>query len=368
MKQKIQINNKISYLIIAFLTIVIFYLLKLLLQYPFFSNIRTAILNIIIPFSISFVVVYVFHPILYWVEKELTIKTWVSTLILLLINIILVIVLIDLFFPILATQISDLFKELPGYLKRLDEFIDKLPEKYEIFSNKQIYNTLKHVLNIISAKTGETIINSMISGIMFTLKSFWIIIFIPILIFMMMKDYSLFYNKLSKFLIKHKRSEWIQLLKNIDKKLGAYIRGQIIVMAYMFVGTLIFLLILGMPNALVFAIIVAFTNIIPYIGPYIGGFPLWIYALFQSPYLFVGSIIVIFIMQQLDGNIGQPIVFGTQLKIHPLMILAIMLTGLSLNGIIGLLISIPVYIILSETFIFFKPKLKELHNKKPISE
>ncbi|HEY8364515.1 MAG TPA: AI-2E family transporter, partial [Haloplasmataceae bacterium] len=230
------------------------------------------------------------------------------------------------------------------------------------------YNTLKHVLNIISAKTGETIINSMISGIMFTLKSFWIIIFIPILIFMMMKDYSLFYNKLSKFLIKHKRSEWIQLLKNIDKKLGAYIRGQIIVMAYMFVGTLIFLLILGMPNALVFAIIVAFTNIIPYIGPYIGGFPLWIYALFQSPYLFVGSIIVIFIMQQLDGNIGQPIVFGTQLKIHPLMILAIMLTGLSLNGIIGLLISIPVYIILSETFIFFKPKLKELHNKKPISE
>ncbi|HEY8364544.1 MAG TPA: AI-2E family transporter, partial [Haloplasmataceae bacterium] len=126
MKQKIQINNKISYLIIAFLTIVIFYLLKLLLQYPFFSNIRTAILNIIIPFSISFVVVYVFHPILYWVEKELTIKTWVSTLILLLINIILVIVLIDLFFPILATQISDLFKELPGYLKRLDEFIDKL--------------------------------------------------------------------------------------------------------------------------------------------------------------------------------------------------------------------------------------------------
>ncbi len=368
--KKIKINKQFSYLIIVTLIIVILFLTKLLLEYTLFNKIKIALFTIFFPFLISFFVVYIFHPILYWVEKKLAIKTWVSTLILLLINIVLIITAIEFLLPIITEQLKSILIELPKYVDEFEVILGRLQKRYAFLNNTQIYDSIIALKDTIVLKAADALVDFAISGIMFSVKYVWIIIIIPILIFMMMKDYSLLYETTSKFLVKHKRSEWIQLLTNIDGKLGAYIRGQLIIMGYMFVGTLVLLIILGMPNALIFAIIIALTNIIPYLGPYLGGFPLWIYAYFQSPYLFIGSIIVVIIMQQLDGNLGQPIVFGSQLKIHPLVIMAVMLIGSAFGGVLGLILSIPIYIVVSEVFSFFKPRFTKTNQleKKPINQ
>ncbi len=354
------IPKSISYLLIFVLIVSDFFLINLLLQFPFYRRIQIALFNIFFPFLVSFLVVYIFHPLLYWVEKKFSIKTWVSTLVILFINIILLIVTIEFLLPVLATQVKDIVLELPNYIDQMEVLLTKLRERYNILNNDQFTDTIREFFNSFTLRIGDMVVEFVISASIFAGRYIWIILLIPIIVFIMMSDYHTFYNKLSHFLAKHQKSEWIQLFKNIDKKLGTYLRGQIIIMLYMFLGNYLLLLIIGMPNALIFSIIIAFANIIPYLGPYLGGIPLWIYAYFQSPYLLIGAIIIVIIMQQFDGNIGQVLAYGSQSKIHPLIIFAVMLIGSAFAGVLGLILSVPVYIIISEIYRFFRPRLKKL--------
>lgn len=353
----------ISISLIFALTLIIFFLLKLLLQYPFFYSIKNGIVNILFPFLISFIIVYIFHPVLFWIEKRFSIKTYVSTLVLLIIYASLIILLINFVLPLLGSQFKDIFLDTPKYIEEFEILISRLQLNISILNHDQVVMVLNSIKDLISIKVSSLLVDYVFNTTIFLLKSIWLMILIPIIIFIMMKDYNLIYDKVTKFLEKHRKKEWIQLLKNIDKKLGAFIRGELMIITYMFLGTLTLLLIIGMPNAFIFSLIIAFTNLIPYLGPYIGGIPLCIYAYFQSPQLLLASLIVILIMQQLDGGIGQPIVFGSQLKIHPLKVMVLIIIGGTLGGIIGIIIAVPVYIILSETFIFIRPKIKKAYIK-----
>ena len=154
-----------------------------------------------------------FHPVLYWFEVKFSIKTWVSTLIILLINIIILIILIEVLFPILKDQIQNIIIELPKYFDRLEDYVIYLQERLNFLNNRQFYDSVMSIKDLIVENIGKNIIDIGISSILFSLKWMWLVIFIPILIFMMMKDYSLIYDKFSKFLIKHKRRELIQLLE-----------------------------------------------------------------------------------------------------------------------------------------------------------
>lgn len=359
MKNKIRINKQLSYLIITVLVITILYLLKLLLQYSFFSNIKNAIFSIFFPFTISFLVVYIFHPVLYWFEIKFSIKTWVSTLIILLINIIILIILIEILFPILKVQIQNIIIELPKYFDELEEYITYLQERLNFLNNRQFYDTIMSIKDIIVENIGKNIIDIGISSILFSLKWIWLIIFIPILIFMMMKDYSLIYEKLSQFLIKHKRKELIKLLENINNKLGPFLRGEFIVMIYMFILSLLLLRIIGVPNALIFSIIIAISNYIPFIGPIFSVFILGVYTYFQSTPLFIGVLIILIIMKILDLYIKKSYIYKNKSKIHSLIVLAVIVAGSTLLGVIGLFISVPIYIIISETVAFYNPRLKK---------
>lgn len=358
MNHKIHINKQFAYLIITVLVITILYLIKLLLEYPFFQNIQSALFAIFFPFLISFTVVYIFHPVLYWFEKKLLIKTWVSTLIILLINVIILIVLIEILLPIVTVEFKNILVELPKNVDKLEIYVKRLQNRFDFLNNNQFYETFISIKDLITENIGNILINFAISSVLFSFKSIWIFIFIPILIFIMMKDYSLLYNKFSQMLMNHKRSEWIQLLKNIDNKLGVYLRGQLIKMGYMFIGTLLLFTVIGMPNAVIFSLIIALTSIIPYIGIIIGGLPLLIYTAFHSTYLLITSLLAVIIMLLIDRNICKPVIFGNWIKIHPLITLTVLLIGGAFGGIIGLYISIPIYIIVSEIFIFYKPKIK----------
>ncbi len=349
--------KRIYYLIIVALSIFILFLIKQLLQYPFYHRLKDAIFNVFFPFFISFVIVYIFHPVLFWFEKRFSIKTWVSTLILLITYASLLVVLINVIFPILGNQLLNLFLELPKYLDQTQLMLEPLKIKYSFLNNANVNKAIMSLKDLITTKIGTSLVDFIINAIIFSAKSLWLLIMIPILVFIMMKDYANIHDKLSGFLIRNRKSEWIQLLRNIDKKLGAYVRGQFMIIGYMFTGTFILLLILGVQNAFIFAIIIAFTNVVPFIGPYVGGLPLCIFSYFQSPHLLIGALGVILFMQQFDGNIGQPLVYGTQLKIHPLIIIIVMLIGSAFGGVIGIVASIPIYIIASEIFNFFKPKL-----------
>ncbi len=84
----------------------------------------------------------------------------------------------------------------------------------------------------------------------------------------------------------------------------------------------------------------------PYVGPYIGIIPALLVAIIVSPEQAFWTIIVVLVVQQVDGNLVYPNVIGKSLNIHPLTIIIILLAAGHIAGLIGMILAIPIYAIL----------------------
>ena len=155
---------------------------------------------------------------------------------------------------------------------------------------------------------------------------------------------------ISKFIPSSYRKEGLKTLKETGETLAIYINGQVTVA--LFVGTLAFIgyVIIDLPYALVKALIVAITNIIPYVGPFLGGAPAVLIALFDSPTKALLVVVVITIAQQLEGNVLSPLILGKKLDTHPATIIILLLVAGNLAGILGMILAIPTYAV-SKTII-----------------
>lgn len=100
------------------------------------------------------------------------------------------------------------------------------------------------------------------------------------------------------------------------------------------------------PYSLLLAVICGITNIIPYVGPFIGAVPAIIVGLFISPFQALYMALSILVIQQLDGNLIKPLLFGKSMNIHPLTIILVLIGAGSVAGILGMLICIPVYAVI----------------------
>lgn len=175
------------------------------------------------------------------------------------------------------------------------------------------------------------------------------LVLVPFVIFYLLKDDNLFEKKLFEKVVPKKYKSIIKgTLKRSDTILKTYINGQLL--AALFIGTLMFIgyLIIGMPNAMLMASFSLISSIIPMIGAFLGVLPALLIALTIDIGLVIKIIIVTIVVQQLEGNLFTPNVMGNKLKLHPLVVIFVMITSVKLFGILGALIGIPLFLLLVE--------------------
>ncbi len=114
----------------------------------------------------------------------------------------------------------------------------------------------------------------------------------------------------------------------------------------------------GRKYAVVFAIFYGLMELVPYVGPIIGALPAMLVALFNDPIsaLWVGLLFVG--LQQIEGHIVAPQIFGHTLRINPLLVIFALLCGLQVYGIVGALISLPILSVLRETAVYLNRHLR----------
>jgi predicted PurR-regulated permease PerM len=249
--------------------------------------------------------------------------------------------------PAVSKQAADLAENLPVFAdKTIDFFNDTVKssefknfrdEQAEIFENVQ--KRLMEFANILPITLTNGILG--IFGVVTNLAI--ILVTVPFLLFYMFKDGHKFPHAVSKFFPNSYRDEGLKILKETGETLSAYIQGQ--VMVALAVGTLSFIgyLIIDLPYPLILALIVAFTNIIPYVGPIIGGAPAVIVGLFDSPTKALLVIVVILVAQQIEGNLLSPMILGKSLDIHAATIIIILLAAGNLAGVLGMVLAVPTY-------------------------
>jgi predicted PurR-regulated permease PerM len=134
----------------------------------------------------------------------------------------------------------------------------------------------------------------------------------------------------------------LQLMTRIQRRLGYWLRGQLILSVIIFVLTFIGLTVLGVEYALLLALIAGIFEIIPYLGPFMGAVPAVFLAFAQSPLKALFVLILFVVIQQLENNIIVPKVMSKSVGINPLLVIIVLLIGGKMGGVIGMILAVPV--------------------------
>ena len=119
----------------------------------------------------------------------------------------------------------------------------------------------------------------------------------------------------------------------------------------------------GMPYALLFAIFTSITNVIPFIGPYIGGVPAVLVSLSVSMKLGIVALIEVIILQFIESSFIHPYIMSKGLKINPIIILIGLIVFGYFFGIIGMLISTPLISVIKSVYEYYEPNIKKVLHK-----
>ncbi|WP_332689361.1 AI-2E family transporter [Halalkalibacter lacteus] len=235
--------------------------------------------------------------------------------------------------PIFINEIRDMFINLQE-----NEYISRF-QQGENFSIEEITMEFANYLNNFVSGIGHNIANFI--GII--ANTIIIIIIIPFVLFYMLKEGEKAPNQLVKLLPEKRQSEGREVLKAMDFALSSYIQGQIIVSICVGVLAYVAFLIIGLDYPLVLALVAMFTNVIPFIGPWIGTLPAVIVGFLHSPFMALLVILVVVVVQQIESNLISPQVMGRKLSIHPITIIFLLLVAGRFAGLLGLLLAVPTY-------------------------
>ena len=155
------------------------------------------------------------------------------------------------------------------------------------------------------------------------------------------------------------------LVSRIEHALVSYVRGQIALSLIIGTSAGVGLWILGITGllphgesyALIFGAWVALTEVLPYLGPWLGAIPPAIYALVVHPFSVVWVVILFLVIHQMEGHVVVPKVMGSALRLHPLLVIFGLLAGTNIDGLPGALMALPVLAVGRATWEFFAERI-----------
>ncbi|MGN1400200.1 MAG: AI-2E family transporter [Bacillus sp. (in: firmicutes)] len=309
--------------------------------------IATFFSTLFFPILISGFLFFIFNPVVWFFQRKFKLSRILSIALLYILIIAVIGLAISNVVPIVTKQISSFIDDLPTYAKQVDAFIDDVSESEDfknLLTNEYIpLDTVQEKLMEYVNSLPNNITNGVIGIFNFITSATITIVTVPILLFYMFKDGHRMPGAISRFIPAGYRKEGLAAIKSVGDTLSAYINGQVTVASIVGLLSLIGFWIIEQPYALVLALIVAVTNIIPYVGPVLGGAPAVIIALFISPVQAFLVVVVILIAQQIEGNFLSPLILGKTLDIHPTTVIILLLVAGNLGGIIAMVLAVPSY-------------------------
>ena len=206
-----------------------------------------------------------------------------------------------------------------------------------------------NVLDILNLKTIPEMLNSFLSTIGSFGAGFFSVIFIS---FFFLKDSKLFEQMILTMVPDNKESRVQNSMDTIKNLLSRYFIGLLLQILILFIIYTIVLLIFGIPNAFMIALLCALLNLIPYVGPVIGFFLMTFLTMTSNLGSDFSSIVIpktIYVMigfligQFIDNNLSQPIIFSKSVISHTFEIFLFIIIGGFLFGVTGMVVAVPGY-------------------------
>jgi len=322
-----------TYAVYILLGLAILYMLILI--NPILMAIYRFLSAVLTPFIVAMIVSYVLNPVVNMLNWRKVPRTAAVLLIYAVFITSLTVILMN-FIPIFMKQLNELNEHLPQVTMKAQNWLQNVNDSVPDSVREGIRESLKKIEQSVTQS-----IAAFISRIDSTINVIFMILTVPFLAFYMLKDIQLIEKTALAIVPSTRRKQVVKLFVDIDRALGNYIRGQLLVCVIVGVLSYIGYWIIGLPYPILFASVAAVFNIIPYIGPYFGAAPAILMAATVSMRMVLFVIVVNWIVQTVESNVISPQIVGKTLHIHPLMIIFALLAGGYLAGIIGLILAVP---------------------------
>ncbi len=327
-----------------------------------FSAMTPIIIGLIIAFMLNPIMIYIRRGLAFVFKKIIKKKpynviyhkTKVPALILTLAFFIGIITgFLWLVIPEIKVSLETLVYNMPGYLESAQKWVEKVFAQNEFLEGKfsQIISYAEdNVMSFVQDKIMpniDTIIMQISSGLIVGVKAImnFLIGLIVTIYLLGSKDVLIAQAKKIVYCIFSKKhgNKILDGCAYANSVFGGFINGKILDSIIIGILCFIFTSIIGMEYAVLISVIVGFTNVIPFFGPFIGAVPGALLALMDDPIMFVIFIIWILVLQQFDGNILGPLILGDSTGISGIWVLVAILVGGDIFGVPGMILGVPVF-------------------------
>lgn len=312
----------------------------------------TGILGKIVSLSMSFiygiVIAYILNPIVKIIESKAKVKRGLAIAITYILFILIVILISVYGIPSLISSIKDMTNKVPEYIASAQNYVNDILSDDMLSGLINSTGTLGTIQSYID-KIGTIALNLLEGSFntLFSLSSQIVKIVLGFLVSIyvladkdrLIRDW----KRLLVLVLNEKRAfKVIEFGRIYNNMIGTYIGIKAIDSSIIGGMAFILLTIVKSEYALLLAIIVGITNMIPYFGPFIGMIPAFILTLFVNPKLAIIVLIFIFLLQQFDGLYLGPKILGDQVGVSPLLIIFSVTVGGGIGGVLGMFLSVPI--------------------------
>lgn len=293
------------------------------------------------PLLVALVIVYLLKPVVGWLERR-GVPRGVGTAIAYFGVASILAGLSAVFGPVLFAQARDLAGELPTDLEALQRRGEEAASRVGLdvqlnIDGEQVQEWL--------GDNRDTLVRSL-SGIgsatASVVSALIVVVVGPVLAFYLLVDLPRLGRVALALVPPRNRAEVGQVATAMGQTVGGFLRGQLIVATFVGVASAAALWLVGLPLWLLVGVIAGVTNLVPFVGPFIGGGVAVLIALANGNLAQAAwAALAIFVVQQVESHVVSPLVMGKAVRLHPGAVILAVLLGGSLAGILGLLIAVP---------------------------
>ncbi len=354
----VKTGNKILRILYVLFIILLIYVVSLIFKEWKILSFIGKILGIMSPLFIGWFIAWLLNPLVKRLQNKGMKR--ISSVIVVYLALILIITLILVFtLPSLGTQISDIVASVPKIMNDIKDWIDNIFIKLSNLSLQNLDSVKSSFLTRIDSvstgiqtslpTTAMKIISGLISGVGTIALSL-------ILGFYILFDFDKFSSGFVDLFPKNLQDEVQRLMGLLNESLYSFISGTLWLSLLLFIVSIIGFSIIGLNAPVLVAFVCVVTNLIPYIGPYLGAAVAGAIGFSQSSLIGILTLVFILVVQTIEGNVLQPLVMSKKMNLSPITIIISLLVFEYLFGIFGMVIATPVVALLKIIYNFFDEK------------
>lgn len=313
------------------------------------------------PFVLALVLAYIADPLVDRLHRGRLSRAW-GALLVILIAILLVVLAIVLLVPMVVEQGSQFARDLPRMIADLQNWsravveglaASQLPVIRDIPFERALEIETRDVQAYLSERAQELRLGwedaiGLGRGLQTALTILGYMVLTPVLTYYLLRDFPSLTLWAARLVPRDHRDRTLGFLSSYDTLLGEYLRGQLLVAAFVGLATGLGFWIVGFPNAILLGVIAGVFNIVPYLGVVVSLVPALLIAILTPP-LWVSLLkvagVYIFV-NALETYVLSPRIIGARVGLHPVWVMLAILAFGSFFGFVGLLIAIPLAVLI----------------------